>query len=122
MNCLIVLGMAVHIPLGFIYISDTSGSIFQLAPSKHRFRTLLTESHIHGYPLSLSIDWLYGHLYYIVHLKSPMDQMWQIWRCDLNGKNPVLIHRELQYEPRHLQVDPYNGCVMKQSCCFMVIL
>ncbi|XP_071513555.1 proto-oncogene tyrosine-protein kinase ROS isoform X2 [Panulirus ornatus] len=106
-----ITGMAVHIRLGVIYISDTSGSIFQLLPSSRQMRILLTQNHIHGYPLSLSVDWLYDYLYYIVHLQEPVDQMWQLWRCSLIGKNPVLIHGELHYEAKHLQVDPYNGYI-----------
>lgn len=101
--------MAVYIPYDVIYISDTGGSITQLIPSSKKVYTLLTQNHLHGYPLSLSVDWLYYHLYYIVHLEPTMNNVWQLWRCNLNGKYPVLIYGELHYEPKHLQVDPYNG-------------
>ncbi|XP_066980698.1 proto-oncogene tyrosine-protein kinase ROS isoform X4 [Macrobrachium rosenbergii] len=107
-----ITGLAVHIHYGLVYISDSSGSIYQLRPAlSTQPYTLLTQNHIRGYPLSLSVDWLYGYLYYIVHLEPPMDHMWQLWRCELMGKNPVLIHGELHYEAKHLQVDPYNGYI-----------
>ncbi|XP_042220290.1 proto-oncogene tyrosine-protein kinase ROS-like isoform X2 [Homarus americanus] len=106
-----ITGMAVHYLFGLIYLSDTNGLIFQLHPSTQKRRILLMQNHTHGFPLSLSVDWLYGYLYYIVHLESPTDQMWQLWRCNLMGKNPVLIHGQLHYEAKHLQVDPYNGYV-----------
>ncbi|XP_045603691.1 proto-oncogene tyrosine-protein kinase ROS isoform X2 [Procambarus clarkii] len=106
-----IIGMAAHIPLGIIYISDTSGSIYQMRISPVQQRILLTQSQIHGYPLSLSVDWLYGYLYYIVHLEPPGDHTWQLWRCDLMGKNPVLIYGGLHYEAKYLQVDPYNGYI-----------
>ncbi|XP_042893267.1 proto-oncogene tyrosine-protein kinase ROS-like [Penaeus japonicus] len=106
-----ITGMAVYIPYDVIYISDTGGSITQLIPSSKKVYTLLTQNHLHGYPLSLSVDWLYYHLYYIVHLEPTMNNVWQLWRCNLNGKYPVLIYGELHYEPKHLQVDPYNGYI-----------
>ncbi|ROT69853.1 putative proto-oncogene tyrosine-protein kinase ROS [Penaeus vannamei] len=106
-----ITGMAVYIPFDVIYISDTGGSITQLIPSSKKVYTLLTQNHLHGYPLSLSVDWLYYHLYYIVHLEPTMNNVWQLWRCNLSGKYPVLIYGELHYEPKHLQVDPYNGYI-----------
>ena len=101
--------MAVHIRLGIVYISDSSGSILQLHPTTNRFRIVLSSTHLHGHPLGLSVDWLYGHLYYIVRVKSPEQQVWQVWRCGLMGDSPELVHGELQYEAKHLHVDPYNG-------------
>ncbi|KAK7028897.1 hypothetical protein SK128_007908 [Halocaridina rubra] len=107
-----ITGLTAHILKGIVYMSDSSGSIVQLIPSNSREAyTLLTQNHLHGDPLSLSVDWLYDYLYYVVHLGPPMDHMWQLWRCDLMGKHPVLIHGELLYEAKHLQVDPYNGYI-----------
>ncbi|KAG0723722.1 Proto-oncogene tyrosine-protein kinase ROS [Chionoecetes opilio] len=106
-----ITGMAVHIRLGIVYISDSSGSILQLHPTTNRFRTVLSSERLHGHPLGLSVDWLYGHLYYIIRLQSPLEQVWQLWRCGLTGDSPEVIHGELQYEAKHLQVDPYNGYI-----------
>ncbi|KAK8385153.1 hypothetical protein O3P69_012149 [Scylla paramamosain] len=102
-----IMGMAIHIRLGIVYISDSSGSILQLHPTTNRFRILLSANHLHGHPLGLSVDWLNGHLYYIIR----HGQVWQVWRCGLMGSSPQPVHGELQYEAKHLQVDPFNGYI-----------
>lgn len=101
--------MAVHVSHHMYYISDSGGSILILDPQKNRFRTVLSADQLHGHPLGLSVDWLYEHLYYVIRLLSPLEQVWQLWRCSLAGAGPTLVHGEMKYEPQHLQVDPYNG-------------
>ncbi|CAL4065204.1 unnamed protein product, partial [Meganyctiphanes norvegica] len=103
-------GMAVHIHLDLIYLSVSSGSILLIQPSINRHGTLLTPNHLNGKPLSLSVDWLYSYLYYVVRLDTP-PQYWQIWRCDLNGKNQKIVKGDFQYEPKNLHADPYNGYI-----------
>ncbi|KAK3864124.1 hypothetical protein Pcinc_030164 [Petrolisthes cinctipes] len=107
----IITGMAVHIRLAIIYLSESNGSIIQLLPAKGQRRTLLTHDHIHGIPSDLAIDWLNSHLYYVVRLDSPHDQVWQVWRCGLMGRSPTLIYGQLHYPVRQLSVDPYNGYI-----------
>lgn len=67
--------MAVHITKGIIYLSESNGSIIQLLPAAKQKRTLLTYDHIHGYPSDLTVDWLNSHLYYVVHLDVPNEQV-----------------------------------------------
>lgn len=67
--------MAVHITMGMIYLSESNGSIIQLLPAAKQKRTLLTYDHIHGYPSDLTVDWLNSHLYYVVRLDVPHDQV-----------------------------------------------
>ena len=35
---------------------------------------------------------------------------WNIWRTNLMGEFLELVMGDLKYEPKQMQVDPYNGC------------
>ena len=165
------IGLALHIRLGLLYVSESSGNIFQLRPATQQRRVInLTKQLRGGVPTVLSVDWLNGYLYLLedphrhslrniypisgknvssdrrhrsrinssfVELENfhstrndseaedafiqseeipDVSSKWNIWRTDLMGEQLELVVGNLDYEPKHMQVDPYNGLADTDEC------
>lgn len=77
------------------------------APSES-FRILAT-TQINCVPLDLSVDWLNDQLYILCEVRSQQQKVWQIIRCEMDGKGLTVAIAGLRSKPHHIEVDPYNG-------------
>lgn len=60
------------------------------------------ESH---YPKQVSIIFSFKKSFTILQYRK----MWQISRCDFNGRDLTVVYAGIQEKPNHFEVDPFNG-------------
>lgn len=96
-----------------MFISDETGSIFTttLGQNGEKKVVLSSTNKLKFKPTLLSVDWLNDHLYILGETRSDNSSKsrWQISRCSLDGRNFVVAVDNLNHEPLHFEVDPYNG-------------
>lgn len=105
-------GMAIHIAKKLLFVSDEGGYIYKTALEVEgdRISILTPKSGSNFVPTLLSIDWLNNQLYILGEVNHPMNKkVWQISRCDLDGRGLTVAIGGLQWRPNHFEVDPYNG-------------
>uniref|UniRef100_A0A1B0CKJ2 Fibronectin type-III domain-containing protein n=1 Tax=Lutzomyia longipalpis TaxID=7200 RepID=A0A1B0CKJ2_LUTLO len=95
-----------------LFVSEESGFVYK-APLEvvgHKTTVLSPHSGLNFLPQLLSIDWLNNHLYILGEVRHPhAHRMWQISRCDLDGKGLTVATAGLVSKPNHIEVDPFNG-------------
>ncbi|XP_055681919.1 protein sevenless isoform X2 [Lutzomyia longipalpis] len=105
-------GIAIHIAKQLLFVSEESGFVYK-APLEvvgHKTTVLSPHSGLNFLPQLLSIDWLNNHLYILGEVRHPhAHRMWQISRCDLDGKGLTVATAGLVSKPNHIEVDPFNG-------------
>ncbi|XP_015176489.1 PREDICTED: proto-oncogene tyrosine-protein kinase ROS isoform X2 [Polistes dominula] len=105
----IIRGVAIHVASAQLFVSDSTGCIYKtsiLEPSKRIM--ILSPSEANFKPLSLSVDWLNLQLYVLGEVKHSTT-VWQIARCNLDGKGLTVAMAGFLTRPSHIEVDPYNG-------------
>lgn len=107
-NTTVIRGIAIHISKRLIFISDSHGSVMKMPLSRNNRNkiTYLLPPFQDFMPLDLSIDWLNNQLYILGEVN---DRMWQIARCDLDGRGLTIAVAGLRTKPYSIEVDPYNG-------------
>ncbi|XP_043482361.1 proto-oncogene tyrosine-protein kinase ROS isoform X2 [Leptopilina heterotoma] len=104
----IIQGIAIHVVLEQIFISDSMGFIYRKTISDISKSTILLNSdEINFKPLSMSVDWLNLRLYIVGQMKNM--SLWQIARCDFVGNDLTVVVPNFLTKPSHVEVDPYNG-------------
>lgn len=89
--------------------------------SSSEISTILTPAQINCLPLDLSIDWLNDQLYILCEVRPQQERVYQIVRCEMDGKGLTVAIAGLRSKLRHIVVDPYNGYgCMRSSCSFEV--
>lgn len=109
-----VKGIAIHINKKLLFISDSSGYIYQMPLVKNNqgnVSIILAPMQINFMPLDLSMDWLNDQLYILGETKIQNQKMYQIAHCNLNGQGLVVAVAGLRSKPLNIEVDPYNGYV-----------
>ncbi|KAI4491041.1 hypothetical protein M0802_010458 [Mischocyttarus mexicanus] len=102
-------GVAIHVASAQLFVSDSTGCVYRtsiLEPSKQVM--ILSPSEANFKPLSLSVDWLNLQLYVLGEVKHSTT-VWQIARCNLDGKGLTVAMAGFLTRPSHIEVDPYNG-------------
>lgn len=101
----------------------------QSTPTRDRQAVLSMQS-TNTSPLLLSMDWLNNKLYILIEIEykvsvgagwkrncrgltkgflSQYYKMWQISRCDFDGRSLTVVYAGLRDKPAHFEVDPFNG-------------
>ncbi|XP_046814673.1 proto-oncogene tyrosine-protein kinase ROS isoform X2 [Vespa crabro] len=108
----VIRGVAIHVASAQLFVSDSTGYVYRtsiLEPPEFRKRiTILSPSEANFKPLSLSVDWLNLQLYVLGEVKHSTT-VWQIARCNLDGKGLTVAMAGFLTRPSHIEVDPYNG-------------
>ncbi|KAK2578971.1 hypothetical protein KPH14_011171 [Odynerus spinipes] len=105
----IIRGVAIHVASAQLFVSDSMGYVYRtsiLEPSKPV--AILSPSEANFKPLSLSVDWLNLQLYVLGEVKHATT-VWQIARCNLDGRGLTVAMAGFLTRPSHIEVDPYNG-------------
>ncbi|RZC34249.1 proto-oncogene tyrosine-protein kinase ROS, partial [Asbolus verrucosus] len=109
---MIIKGIAIHINKKLLFVSDSGGHIMKMPLSRNNQNNItyiLSPMQINVMPLDLSIDWLNDQLYILGEVRIQHQRMWQIARCDLNGRGLTIAVAGLRTKPYNIEVDPYNG-------------
>ncbi|OAD52465.1 Proto-oncogene tyrosine-protein kinase ROS [Eufriesea mexicana] len=108
-NTSTIRGVAIHVASAQLFISDSLGYVYRTSITKRTKPTvILSPSQANFKPLSLSVDWLNLHLYILGEVKRATT-VWQIARCNLDGRGLTVAVAGLLTRPTHIEVDPYNG-------------
>ncbi|XP_043257692.1 proto-oncogene tyrosine-protein kinase ROS isoform X3 [Colletes gigas] len=108
-NTSTIRGVAIHVASAQLFISDSLGYVYKTSITKRTTPTvLLSPSQANFKPLSLSVDWLNLHLYILGEVKHATT-VWQIARCNLDGRGLTVAVAGFLTRPSHIEVDPYNG-------------
>ncbi|GAB0094112.1 Tyrosine-protein kinase receptor [Sergentomyia squamirostris] len=105
-------GIALHIAKQLLFISEESGYVYKAPLEVRGPKTVVLspKSGMNFSPQLLSVDWLNDHLYILGEVRYPNSQyIWQISRCDLDGKGLTVATAGLVRRPDHIEVDPFNG-------------
>ncbi|XP_034935442.1 proto-oncogene tyrosine-protein kinase ROS isoform X2 [Chelonus insularis] len=103
-------GVAIHVASAQLFVSDAMGYIFRISildESKEPV-VILRPDQANFKPLSLTVDWLNSHLYILGEVNHATT-VWQIARCNLDGKGLTVAMAGFMTRPSHIEVDPYNG-------------
>ncbi|XP_071506845.1 proto-oncogene tyrosine-protein kinase ROS-like [Diadema antillarum] len=96
--------VAVHYWKSMLFISDSGGSIHRQIVDPSNL-TLAQSQELYTNespaPTKLDVDWLNDQLYFV--------EGDEIYRCDLNVSNCVLVITNFQSVPTEMKVDPYLG-------------
>lgn len=109
------LGLGVHLAHKILFVSDSKGYITKMPLSSKKStsnntQAILSPAQITFMPQDLSVDWLNDQLYILGEVKvQHQKKMWQIARCNLDGKGLTVAIAGLRIKPHHIEVDPYNG-------------
>lgn len=111
--------MGIDISEDILFISDSNGSVIKTTLSKGGVGEIVFNSSMVSYkPLDLSVDWLNKYLYILGEInhsklasKEGNNSRWQIFRCDYEGKSPMVAYGGFNSRPIHIEVDPYNGYI-----------
>ncbi|XP_043520805.1 proto-oncogene tyrosine-protein kinase ROS isoform X2 [Frieseomelitta varia] len=108
-NTSTIRGIAIHVASAQLFISDSLGYVYRTSITKRTKPTvILSPSQVNFKPLSLSVDWLNLHLYILGEVKHATT-VWQIARCNLDGRGLTVAVAGFLTRPTHIEVDPYNG-------------
>ncbi|KOC66937.1 Proto-oncogene tyrosine-protein kinase ROS [Habropoda laboriosa] len=108
-NTSIIKGVAIHVASAQLFISDSLGYVYRTSITKRtKPMVILSPSQANFKPLSLSVDWLNLHLYILGEVKHATT-VWQIARCNLDGRGLTVAVAGFLTRPTHIEVDPYNG-------------
>ncbi|XP_006571430.2 proto-oncogene tyrosine-protein kinase ROS isoform X2 [Apis mellifera] len=108
-NTSTIRGVAIHVASAQLFISDSLGYVYRTSITKRTIPTvILSPSQVNFKPLSLSVDWLNLHLYILGEVKHATT-VWQIARCNLDGRGLTVAVAGFLTRPTHIEVDPYNG-------------
>ncbi|CAD1471670.1 unnamed protein product, partial [Heterotrigona itama] len=108
-NTSTIRGIAIHVASAQLFISDSFGYVYRTSITKRTKPTvILSPSQVNFKPLSLSVDWLNLHLYILGEVKHATT-VWQIARCNLDGRGLTVAVAGFLTRPTHIEVDPYNG-------------
>ncbi|XP_033362153.1 proto-oncogene tyrosine-protein kinase ROS isoform X1 [Bombus vosnesenskii] len=108
-NTSTIRGVAIHVASARLFISDSLGYVYRTSITKRTKPTvILSPSQANFKPLSLSVDWLNLHLYILGEVKHATT-VWQIARCNLDGRGLTVAVAGFLTRPTHIEVDPYNG-------------
>lgn len=108
-NTSTIRGVAIHVASARLFISDSLGYVYRTSITKRTKPTvILGPSQANFKPLSLSVDWLNLHLYILGEVKHATT-VWQIARCNLDGRGLTVAVAGFLTRPTHIEVDPYNG-------------
>ncbi|XP_008552558.1 proto-oncogene tyrosine-protein kinase ROS isoform X3 [Microplitis demolitor] len=102
-------GVAIHVSSAQLFVSDSMGYIYRTTILKETEPiVVLRPDQANFKPLSLSVDWLNSHLYILGEVNHATT-VWQIARCNLDGKGLTVAMAGFMTRPSHIEVDPYNG-------------
>ncbi|XP_076178506.1 receptor protein-tyrosine kinase sevenless isoform X1 [Ptiloglossa arizonensis] len=108
-NSSTIRGVAIHVASAQLFVSDSLGYVYRTPILKRAKPTvILSPSQANFKPLSLSVDWLNLHLYILGEVKHATT-VWQIARCNLDGRGLTVAVAGFLTRPTHIEVDPYNG-------------
>lgn len=109
-----VAGVAVHVRRELLFVSDSSGTVWVTSSRSYTTPKPLLRGASDLSPHDLSVDWLNDQLYILTELSA----LWQVVRCGLDGSGITVAVAGLVTKPHHMEVDPYNGSVIrtKLSC------
>lgn len=107
----VIRGVAIHVASAQLFVSTSTGYVYRTSIIERSMpKVILNPSGVNFKPLSLSIDWLNLHLYVLGEVKHAMTAtVWQIARCNLDGKSLTVAVAGLFTRPSHIEIDPYNG-------------
>ncbi|XP_046600630.1 proto-oncogene tyrosine-protein kinase ROS isoform X2 [Neodiprion lecontei] len=104
-----ICGVAIHVASGQVFVSDSGGYVYRTSvDEKTDPIVVLSPDQVNFKPLSLSVDWLNLHLYVLGEVKHATT-VWQIARCNLDGRGLTVAVAAFLSKPSHIEVDPYNG-------------
>ncbi|XP_066586207.1 proto-oncogene tyrosine-protein kinase ROS [Prorops nasuta] len=102
-------GVAIHVASAQLFVSNSMGYVYRTSILEATEpTTILSPSQVNFKPLSLSVDWLNLHLYVLGEVKHATT-VWQIARCNLDGRALTVAMAGFLTRPTHIEVDPYNG-------------
>ncbi|XP_029680165.1 proto-oncogene tyrosine-protein kinase ROS-like isoform X4 [Formica exsecta] len=104
-------GVAIHVASAQLFVSTSMGYVYRTSIiERSEAEAILNPDRMHFKPLSLSVDWLNLHLYILGEVKHATT-VWQIARCNLDGKSLTVAMAGFLTRPLHIEVDPYNGYI-----------
>ncbi|XP_012264218.2 proto-oncogene tyrosine-protein kinase ROS isoform X2 [Athalia rosae] len=102
-------GVAIHVASAQVFVSDSGGYVYRTSiTERSKPIEVLNPDQINFKPLSLSVDWLNLHLYVLGEVRHATT-VWQIARCDFDGRGLTIAVAGFLTKPSHIEVDPYNG-------------
>lgn len=107
----VIRGVAIHVASAQLFVSTSMDFVYRtsiIEPSEAEI--ILSPGRMNFKPLSLSVDWLNLHLYILGEIKHATT-VWQIARCNLDGKGLTVAMAGFLTRPSHIEVDPYNGYI-----------
>ncbi|XP_077261634.1 receptor protein-tyrosine kinase sevenless isoform X2 [Temnothorax americanus] len=105
----VIRGVAIHVASAQLFVSTSTGYVYRTSIIERSTpKIILSPGGVNFKPLSLSVDWLNLHLYVLGEVKHATT-VWQIARCNLDGKSLTVAMAGLLTRPSHIEVDPYNG-------------
>ncbi|XP_011637649.1 proto-oncogene tyrosine-protein kinase ROS isoform X2 [Pogonomyrmex barbatus] len=105
----VIRGVAIHVASAQLFISTSEGCVYRISINEQSApEVILSPGGVNFKPLSLSIDWLNLHLYILGEVEHATT-VWQIARCNLDGKSLTVAMAGFLTRPSHIEVDPYNG-------------
>lgn len=105
-------GVAIHVASAQLFVSTSTGYVYRTSIiERSEAEAILSPGRVNFKPLSLSVDWLNLHLYILGEVKHATTTVWQITRCNLDGKGLIVAKAGLWTQPSHIEVDPYNGYI-----------
>lgn len=105
----VIRGVAIHVASAQLFISTSMGYVYRTSIIERSTpKVILSPDGVNFKPLSLSVDWLNLHLYVLGEVNHATT-VWQITRCNLDGKSLTVAMAGFLTRPSHIEVDPYNG-------------
>ncbi|KAL6432278.1 hypothetical protein ACFW04_006732 [Cataglyphis niger] len=109
----VIRGVAIHVASAQLFVSTSMGYVYRTSISlakRSEAEAILSPGRVNFKPFSLSVDWLNLHLYVLGEIKHATT-VWQIARCNLDGKGLTVAISGFLTRPLHIEVDPYNGYI-----------
>ncbi|XP_072751260.1 proto-oncogene tyrosine-protein kinase ROS isoform X2 [Anoplolepis gracilipes] len=107
----VIRGVAIHVASAQLFVSTSMGYVYRTSIiERSEAEAILSPDRVNFKPLSLSVDWLNLHLYVLGEVKHATT-VWQIARCNLDGKGLTVAIAGFLTRPLHIEVDPYNGYI-----------
>lgn len=107
----VIRGVAIHVASAQLFVSTSMGYVYRTSIiERSEAEAILSPGRMNFKPLSLSVDWLNLHLYVLGEVKHATT-VWQIARCNLDGKGLTVAMAGFLTRPSHIEVDPYNGYI-----------
>ncbi|XP_025159700.1 proto-oncogene tyrosine-protein kinase ROS isoform X2 [Harpegnathos saltator] len=102
-------GVAIHIASSQLFVSTSTSYVYRTSITElSEPGVILSPDQVNFEPLSLSVDWLNHHLYVLGQVNHSKT-VWQIARCNLDGRGLTVAVAGFVNRPSHIEVDPYNG-------------